>query len=339
MTMGGTAVDLSDPAWLAHRYDESADAIRFLRCSREERAAVPFLTDEYLGHCPLAALPRAAALGGRGTADVGFIFHSAYCCSTLLSNIFDLPGRAMALKEPQILNDMVGWRHRGADPAAVRGVLDASLGLLARPFAPGETVIVKPSNVVNGLASAMLALRPDARAILLHAPLRAFITSIARKGMWGRLWVRELLSRQLVDGMVDLGFEPRDYLLHTDLQAAAVGWLAQQKLFAALIARWPDRLRSLNSETLVANPQAATAAAAQLFAVSANAEELAVVTAAQFSRDAKSGETFGQGQRAADRAAGEAAHAEEIDKVTAWAEAVAANAGVPMTLPAPLMAK
>ena len=335
--MGGTAVDLGDPAWLAHRYDESADAVRFLHCSREHRARVPFLTDEHLADHRVAAMPRAQVANAGGGADVGFIFHSAYCCSTLLANIFDLPGKAMALKEPQILNDMVGWRHRGADPAAVRAVLGTSLGLLTRPFAPGETVVIKPSNVVNGLASAMLALRPEARAILLHAPLRAFVTSIARKGMWGRLWVRELLSRQLVDGMVDLGFEPRDYLLHTDLQAAAVGWLAQQKLFAALIARWPERLRSLNSETLVANPQAATAAAARLFTVPATADEIAATTEVQFSRDAKSGESFGDGQRAADRSAGEAIHAEEIDKVTVWAETVAANAGVPLTLPAPLV--
>jgi hypothetical protein len=338
--MGQEPPDLRDPQWLAHRYDEAADAIRFLRCSREARAAAPFLTDEHLAGHPVAAMPRQTAAAAGGTAPVapvGFIFHSAYCCSTLLANIFDLPGKAMALKEPQILNDMVGWRHRGADPAAVGAVLDTSLALLARPFAPGEAVIIKPSNVVNGLASAMLTLRPDAPAILLHAPLRAFITSIARKGMWGRLWVRELLSRQLTDGMVDLGFEPRDYLLHTDLQAAAVGWLAQQKLFAALIARWPDRVRSLNSETLVAGPAQAVTAATKLFSVNVAADVIDAAVTVEFGRDAKSGATFDAGQRAAAQAAGEAIHAEEIDKVTAWAEAVAASAGVPMTLPTPLI--
>jgi hypothetical protein len=335
--MSPTALDLSDPQWLAHRYDEVADAIRFLHCTRAERSAAPFLTDDNLPARTMAARDRTAALAGVTPASTAFIFHSAYCCSTLLANVFDQPGLSTALKEPQILNDMVGWRHRGANPSAVGQVLGDGMALLARPFEAGESVVIKPSNVVNGLASAMLELRPQAPAILLYAPLRTFVTSIARKGMWGRLWVRELLSRQLVDGMVDLGFEPRDYLLHTDLQSAAVGWLAQQKLFAALIARWPQRIRSLDSETLIARSVEAVAAAAAHFDIAISDNGVAATVAAVFSRDAKSGAAFGAGQRETEQLAGQAIHAEEIDKVTIWAATVAARAHVPMTLPAALL--
>lgn len=333
--MNASRLDLADPDWLAHRYDEQADAIRFIRVSRGERADLPFLGETDLaGRVPISIARRDAM--PVQPARLGYIFHSAYCCSTLLANALDIRGAVTALKEPQILNDMVGWRQRGANPAAVGQMLDHSLGLLARPFEPGEMVIIKPSNVVNGLASAMLSLRPDARAILLYAPLRSFVTSIARKGMWGRLWVRELLSRQLVDGLVDLGFEPRDYLLHTDLQAAAVGWLAQQRLFAALQAKWPDRVRSLNSETLVAQPLKAMNAAGALFQVAMDDALVRGIVADKFGRDAKSGTQFAQGQRAAEQRAGEAVHAEEIDKVVIWAEAVAASAGVPLEIDAPL---
>ena len=76
-----------------------------------------------------------------------------------------------------------------------------------------------------------LMLRPQARALLLHAPIEEFLLSVARKGMWCRLWARELLEGLLQEGMVDLGFEPRDYLRQTDLQVAGVGWLAQQMQF------------------------------------------------------------------------------------------------------------
>lgn len=336
-TMTEKALDLADPAWLPHRYDEHSDEIRFLHCARTLRAAVPFLTDEHLASSPLAVANRRA-LAGHGTdARTAFIFHSAYCCSTLLANVFDIAGAAGALKEPQILNDMVGWRHRGADPAAVRQMLNESLALLARPFEPQEITVIKPSNVVNGLASAMLSLRPDSPAILLYAPLPVFLTSIARKGMWGRLWVRELLSRQLVDGMVDLGFEPRDYLLHTDLQTAAVGWLAQQNLFAALLAKWPERLRSLNSETLIARPAEAVAAATTLFGIALSDAQIAATVATNFAREAKGGTAFAPGQREAEQRAGQAAHAEEIEKVAIWAAAVAERAAVPMELPQPLL--
>src|SRR3546814_7318944 len=80
--------------------------------------------------------------------------------------------------------------------------MDGALAMLARSFAPDEAVIVKPSNIFNPLARGALTLRPEARAILLYAPLRAFLLSVARKGMWCRLWCRELLETYLADGFV-----------------------------------------------------------------------------------------------------------------------------------------
>ncbi len=108
--------------------------------------------------------------------------------------------------------------------------------LLARPFAAGEAVVVKPSNLVNGFASAMLTLRPEARALLLHAPLRIFLGSVARKGMWGRVWVRDLLVKQIADGTQWPGMGMSEFLALTDLQAAAIGWLAQHAIFARIAA-------------------------------------------------------------------------------------------------------
>ncbi len=327
------------PEWLAHRYDEGQDAVHFVRAPRALRRSVPFLTDDHLEatDAPTIAKRGDALAGAGGASPTHFIFHSAYCCSTLLAQAFDIPGSAHSLSEPQILNDMVGWRHRGGNPAEIGMVTDSALQLLARPFVEGEATVIKPSNVVNGLATALLSIRPDARAVLLHAPLRLFLGSIARKGMWGRLWVRELLSRQLAEGMVDLGFEPRDYLLHTDLQAAAVGWLAQHRLFADIARKWPERVRTLDSETLVARPGETMAALAGLFDVALTEAQIASVVADVFARDSKSGKAFASGQRAADQSAAEAIHADEIEKVGSWAEAVAASAGIDMALPAPLL--
>lgn len=327
------------PEWLAHRYDEGQDAVHFVHAPRALRRSVPFLTDEHLEATDAPTIwKRGDALAAiRGASPTHFIFHSAYCCSTLLAQAFDIPGVAHSLSEPQILNDMVGWRHRGGNPAEIGMVTDSALQLLARPFVEGEATVIKPSNVVNGLATAFLSIRPDARAVLLHAPLRLFLGSIARKGMWGRLWVRELLSRQLAEGMVDLGFEPRDYLLHTDLQAAAVGWLAQHRLFAEMARKWPGRVRTLDSETLVARPGEAMAALAGLFGIALTEAQIAPVVADVFARDSKSGKAFASGRRAADQITAEALHTDEIEKVTTWAEAVAASAGVDMALPAPLL--
>lgn len=324
--------------WLAHRYDEGQDAIHFIDVPRSLRRSVPFLTDEYLNPAAPKIVKRTDAVAdAAGSTSIHFIFHSAYCCSTLLAQAFDSPGVSHALSEPQILNDMVGWRHRGGSAAQIGMVTDNVLRLLARPLVPGEAAIIKPSNIVNGLATALMTIRPEAKAVLLHAPLRLFLGSIARKGMWGRLWVRELLSRQLAEGLIDLGFEPRDYLLHTDLQAAAVGWLAQHRLFSDMAEKWPDRVRTIDSETLVARPAETMAALAGLFDVALDDARIATVVTDIFARDSKSGRSFESGQRASDQSAAEALHADEIDKVNTWALAVAEAAGLSMQLPLPLL--
>ena len=245
-----------DPAWLAHRYDPGHDAVHFVHVPRAVHRAATFLTDEYLPAGPPPVIVRRgdamAALPPPG--PLHFILHSAFCLSTVLARAFDIPGVAMGLKEPLILNDLCGWRIRGAERNRLAAVLGDTLTLLARPFGAGEAVIVKPTNLFNGLATVSLAMRPGARALLLHAPLETYLRSVAKKGMTGRLWVRDLMVKQLQEGLIDLGFEDADYLGMTDLQAAAVGWLAQHALFAALIARFPDRVRSLDSETLLARP-------------------------------------------------------------------------------------
>jgi hypothetical protein len=326
------------PEWLVHRYSPEHDAVHFVSADRSLRRSAPFLIDEYL---PQAADPvvvrRSDALAvAPPAAPLHFIFHSAYCCSTLLANALDREGVASSLKEPVVLNDLVGWRHRGGAPARIGEVLDTSLTLMARPFERGEAVIIKPSNVVNGLASAMMAIRPGARSLLLYAPLPVYLGSIAKKGLWGRRWVRDLLLKQVKEGFVGFGFEAEDYMLQTDLQVAATGWLAQHQLFINLAARWPERVRTLNSEVLLEGPHHALEALAEFFSLDFEGERISETVEKIFSVDAKSGAKFNRGDRLAAQASSAEAHADEIAKVVAWAEAVATSAGLTLDAPAPL---
>jgi len=331
----------ADSSWLPHRYDESQDLVHFLRLSREDHRAVTFITDEYIAaDAPKLVLPRRDAVAAAGpAAPLHFIFHSAYCCSTVLARAADIDGVAMGLKEPMILNDMVGWRRRGAEPRALAAVLDDLLTLLARPFSPGETVVVKPSNILNGIAPAMLGLRPQSNALLLYAPLPDFLRSVARKGLWGRRWVRELFIGQLRDGIVDLGLGEQHYLDLTDLQVAAAGWLAQHDAFARLIGRFgAERVRTLDSGTLMTRPGEAMAGLSDLFGLGLDEPAIEEVLAGPaFTSHSKSKAGFSADDRLAEQRDAAATHADEIEKVAIWAEAVAAAAGVSMKLEAPLL--
>lgn len=322
---------LRDASWLAHRFDPGNDTIVFRHVDRAAHAKATFLTDEYLGEeaNPFVIRRAEAVAGAPEPAPVHFIFHSAFCCSTLLARAFDIPGLAMGLKEPVILNDIVGWRHRGAAGRDVAEALDNGLKLLARPFGPGEATIIKPSNVVNGLAPAMMGLRPQSKALLLRAPLPIFLKSVAKKGMWGRLWVRDLMTKQLREGLIDLGFEQADYLELTDLQAAAVGWLAQQALFARMVEQFGERVRTLDSETLLDNAEAGIEALALFFGIDIDADRRkAILQGRAFTTDSKTGAAFTRAQRESGYDEAARHHADEIEKVLVWAEAVAKNAQV-----------
>lgn len=324
-----------DAEWLAHRYVESEDRVRFVRVPRGRHAEIPFLTDARLGDTgPTHELPAAECLRDAHPGPTRFVFHSAFCGSTMLVRAFDRPGLAMGLSEPVILNDVVGFRRRGAEPRAVARTADLAARLLARPFGANEAVVIKPSNVVNPLAELLLALRGEARAIFLFAPLETFLLSVARKGLECRLWVRELAEGYLAEGyLAPLGFGPAELFRQTDLQIAAIGWLAQQLHFTRLAAKiGVERLRFLDSETMTANPAAAVAGVAAHFGLNLGEGEAAEIGAGPaFTRHSKTGGSYSAADRGADYAAARSAYGEEIAMVLVWAEKVAEAVGVALT--------
>ena len=191
----------------------------------------------------------------------------------------------------------------------------------------------KPSNIFNGLAMGALHLRPAAKAVLLYSPIEEFLLSVARKGMWCRLWARELLESLLVDGLVDLGFEPRDFLRQTDLQAAAVGWLAQHALFQRIARHYGEsRIATLDSETLTRDPGASVAKTAAHFTLREQ-ESARYAEHPAVARNSKSGEAFARGERQLDQARAREVYGDEIDKVAEWIRVVGERRGIAMDLP------
>lgn len=327
------------PEWLAHRFDESRNEVRFVDYDRAARSAAPFLTDDYLPSREYRAEPRdRAKVLAPPAAPIHFIFHSGFCCSTLFAQCFDQPGLATVFSEPMILNDAVGWRKRGAPPVEVGRLVDDALALLARPFEGDQAALVKPSTVVNGLAPAMMGIRADARAITMYAPVEDFVTSIAKKGLEGRLWVRELFLNMRRDGLLGaLGFSDEQFFGQTDLQIAGAVWLGQQSLFRDLMARFPERVRSLDSTAFLAGPAAAIDAAGEFFGLTVTPDHIRAAERGPLSRNSKDRKRYSRGAREAEYKAARAAYGDEIDKVAVWARAVSDSAGLPLKLDQPLV--
>lgn len=323
---------LQDPAWLPHRYDEAQDSFRFVLVPRASHRAATFLTDQHLaGVDNFTAIPRAMIDPARlPAAPVHFVFHSAYCCSTLIARMFDAEGLAMGLKEPVLLNDMVGWRRRGAEPSALAKVLDLSLSLLSRPFSPGEAVIVKPSSIVNSLAPAILGLRPRARAVLLYAPIEEFLASIAVKGLWGRQWARKALIGQINDDVVSHRFSAEELLELTDLQIAGLGWLSHRAIFAGLERRFgKERMTICDSPTLLRDPSATVRSFFAHMGMRLGDDQVRAIAASEaFTTNSKDRLRYSGKARDRTLAKTRRSHADEIAMVAAWVRHMATGIGI-----------
>ncbi|WP_417610619.1 hypothetical protein [Parasphingorhabdus sp.] len=332
---------IGDADYLAHRYDEVADGFRFVHVPRDVHRSSTFITDEHLPNVDDYELISRADLANAEipTVPVHFIFHSAYCCSTMMARAFDIPGVSMGLKEPVVLNDMIGWRRRGADRQKLAAVLDKSLELLARPMGEDRAVIIKPSNICTPLAIASLQLRPESKALLLYAPLESYLQSIAKKEMWGRIWVRDVLIGTLKDGYAIGGFSQEQLLQLTDLQVAAIGWLSQHAAFARIIETLgPERVATLDSDSFLADQRTTVSAMNRLFSLDMSEEKMsAILNGPAFTShskfdQSKRGNIFDAKARKVEQSEMAALHGSEISMVCQWAKAVAESQNIKLEI-------
>lgn len=330
---------VNDPSWLLHRYDPGYDSFQLRRVDRARRREATFLLDQYLGEDDVRLVLRrgdVATAVTSGSIRRHYLFHSAFCCSTLLANAIDVPGSASVLKEPPVLNDLVGWARRYGGDGRVRTMASDILSSLCRPFRQGEWAVIKPSNVVNPMASVLMDSQAESRAILMYAPLETFVLSVAKKGIDGRLWGRRMFHELRQDGIADFGHEGVDLLGLADLQVAASGWLVQQRHFHRLLSSGPERYRTLRSDVLLSDPSAAIAAIGRLFALEPGTAGGDHGDASAFGRHSKTGSSFSAERREEEYAAAAGRYGDEVGETMAWARRVADAHDVVLDLPLPL---
>ncbi|MBA3527381.1 MAG: hypothetical protein H0T82_10755 [Sphingomonas sp.] len=324
----------ADPLWFPHRWHASEGAVEFIRLTPEARSAATFLDDQNLGPLPRCKAPLRdlAAVLAPAAAPAHFIFHSAFCCSTLLARALDVPARIVALREPIVLNDLAAQAQRSPLPP---GVLDAIVSLLTRAATAGEAVVIKPTNEANALMEPLLSVRPGARSLLLSSGLEDFLYSIVKKGMWGRLWARRVHEQMRPRKRRDPGLSEPDLLRQTDLQIAAMVWLMHRGEFIDLAGRFGNRVASLDSADLLADKAAALRRVMAFFGLEAAGEESGAIDRSNvFSAHSKEqGRAYDATARESEQATLQHAHGEEIAMVVHWAKAMADYLRIDDTLP------
>ena len=151
--------------------------------------------------------------------------------------------------------------------------------------------------------------------------------------------MRRLYAMLKVTPAFEPGFDANGLFIQTDLQVAALAWLQHQQQFAQLLRRHGSRLRSLDSQVLLARRDEAIALVASHLGLPAQAGERATrFTPDLFTGHSKRlGERYDAGQRRQEADATEAAHREEIDMVVTWAVAIAQQFQIPLELDRPVL--
>jgi len=324
-----------DPQWLPHSYGLSGSDLTFVFVPRKDHETLMFLSDEhYQGKYATVTLPAtdiAAHVGGAPAAPMHYIFHTAFCSSTLLVKALDIPGRTIGLKEPDILINLANRLVRNDDQAN-RQRLQLVVRLLARPFEPGETVILKPTNFANRLILPMLEMAPQAHAVLLYSDLPTLLRSLAKRSMWGRIWGRKLFRSAGAWTSLDFGYDAGETFELTDLQIAGLAWLMQIHHFREVAQRMGPRVMIIEGTEFAADPAATLTRVAPFFGLELDRDAIAAIATGQvFSRHSKFAQRdYSVDARAAEHDATMAAHGEEIEMVVKWIEAVAAHCDIPL---------
>lgn len=217
---------------------------------------------------------------GTASAPSGFVFHTAFCCSTLLARSLDMPGRSLVLREPAGLLQLADLK-RGltTSPRSADLLLAPTLDLLTRPFTPGERVIIKPTNLVNNLAADILARRPGTHALLLYDELEPFLLAVLKRPRESARGVAQFLDRLLADSIGRAWAEAHAVPKSLTERAALVWALQILNLRELLAGDRTERLRALGAGELLADPPAALAAGAAWLGLELTREEAAGIAA------------------------------------------------------------
>lgn len=311
---------IGNAAWFPDNVDFNRNTFGFVQTTREALSGNSFLDARW----DRAALARAdipistvvSATEALPRLELNFIWHTAFCCSTLIARCLDSVGENLALKEPQILI-LLAEAKRAGNLAQRNGALDASFKLLARRPQPRESVLIKPTNAVNNMIPEAVR-ATDGRMLFLYSDCRSFLISIAKKGEMGRIFARKLFGLFAADGHEQAKWPMQTLFELSDLQVAALVWHMQIAEFRK--ARGGSRTAALNCDTFLANPLETLSRLNDFFDLKFSAEKIgAIASSPLLSQNAKdTSQSFSARQRGAEADGIAKSLGSELDIVVEW---------------------
>ena len=323
-------------------FDPDTDTCRTIMVDRETLSTSSFLDERMLSDgiefktTPLSdSIKNTPAKSGR---TPHFIFHSAFCCSTLMARLLDVPGSVLSLKEPQITADLARTLQQQPHRTDFADLFRTFFATLDQPFVGDEQTLIKPTNLANGILPGVVQCLPDAKILFMYSSLREFMISIIKKGEAGRRFARMVFDNCAGETGFYQVVPERRALGWTDLQIAALAWHLQIDYARKIIAQFGnDRFRTLHHKTLLAEPEETLCRANDFFNFGlSDADIKAAATGPAMQKDSKVGSEFSAEKIAEDSASIEARFGGTLDTIMDWTKSFSMFQPHDADMPVPL---
>ena len=311
--------DITDARWFPVDVDVRGGRIAFLELSDELIANASFLdnrVDASLGDSVVLSvdeIPHAFAL-----AHTGWLFHTSFCCSTLLARALHFPPQQVCLKEPLVLRRLGDARDGGLEMGKFPKLI---VDLLTRRRHDGAGVLIKPTHAALNIAVDLLREAPSSRAVVLTSELEDFLVSNLKKTPETQAKIPQLAERALRAGrfrhaLPESAFQPPDLLC-----AAALQWAAQRELVVDIQdIVGVSRVWILDQQELLRDIAGVTQRVSNWLGLHPPAEAFAAHVHAVSQRHAKALDTaYGSEKREAERQLVATMFPRELENALAWA--------------------
>jgi len=261
----------------------------FTSTTRGEIAELPFLDNRTLGkhddltHVHASRVLPALAPDGQALAanTCHFIFHTSFCCSTMIARCLDWPGKNLSLKEPFAFLSLSGFCRNapGFDPANPnwKVMRDSTLYLLSRPFEGKESVLIKPSNGANNMLPEALAYPATGNVLLLYRGLEAFLVSIIRGGPSRANNIEQMAALARKDFPHATSLTESDVAGLTHVERAAFFWAVQMKVFEGYAKTGAGKVKTLDADAFLSDPEALLGRLSIFFCLGFTKDEIAKI--------------------------------------------------------------
>lgn len=342
---------ISNPDYLLYGINPARSELIFLEVTRETYRNSTFLderisrTRDRVHGFDLEEVVNAMSQVPTRSKPVHYIFHTAFCCSTLLAKSLDFEDRTMSLREPMVFTNLANAKRilkkkDQFDTEYWQNMVNISVKLLNKVYNPEEQVIVKATNMANNVAADALNVNRDSKAILLTSSLESYIASNIKKKDEALEKIPLIakffsMDSDYIDHFPELKLPDLDFL-----QRIIFAWHIQRYMFMQLVENFgQNRVRTMDADELLDRPFDSLQAARDFLDLDIPDKMLREKIGSNvWHRDAKSPEKpFNRTVRAADYAEILDHNRTLIDDAIGWSAMLQDGVPVADPLPSPLL--